>query len=65
MEIVERVKVIAKRLNKTPAQMVLRWVLENPCVTTALFGAKNTAQVEENVIASDFTLSREDIEFIN
>ena len=61
LEIVERVKVIARRLNKTPAQIALRWVLENPCVTTVIFGAKNTTQVEENVVASDFTLSEEDM----
>ena len=65
LEIVEKVKVVAKRLNKTPVQIALRWVLENPYVTTAIFGAKNIAQVEENVAASDFTLSREDVEFLN
>jgi aryl-alcohol dehydrogenase-like predicted oxidoreductase len=65
LEIVERAKVIAQKLNKTPAQIALRWVLENPCVTTVIFGAKNTAQVEENVMASDFTLSKEDIKFLN
>jgi len=39
--------------------------LENPCITTAIFGAKNTVQVKENVVASDFSLSQEDIEFLN
>lgn len=65
LEIVERVKVIAKRLNKTPAQIALHWVLENTYITTAIFGAKNSVQVEENTAASDFTLSQEDIEFLN
>lgn len=65
LEIVERVKVIAKRLNKTPAQIALRWLLKNPCVTAAIFGAKNAAQVEENVAALDFVLPEGDIEFLN
>ena len=65
LEIAERVKVIAERLNKTPAQIALRWVLENPCVTTAIFGAKNTVQVEENIVASDFVLSKEEVELLN
>jgi aryl-alcohol dehydrogenase-like predicted oxidoreductase len=65
LEIVERVKVIAKRLNKTPAQIALRWPLKNPCVTAAIFGAKNAAQVEENVAALDFVLPEGDIEFLN
>ena len=59
--ILEKLKSVAKKLNKTPSQIALRWVLENPCVTTAIFGAKNTVQVKENVVASDFTLFKEDI----
>lgn len=65
LEVVGKVKIVANKLNKTPAQIALRWVLENNCVTTAVFGAKNSAQVEENVIASDFDLSKENIELLN
>jgi len=64
-EVLEKIKFVAKKLNKTPTQIAFRWVLENPCVTTAIFGAKSMAQVEENVVASDFTLSKEDMEFLN
>ncbi len=65
LRVLKRLKFIAKKLNKTPSQVALRWVLQNPYVTTAIFGAKNTAQVEENVAASGFTLSEEDIELLN
>ncbi len=65
LEVVKRVKSVAKRLNKTPAQVALRWLMENDCVTSAIFGAKNNAQLEENVAASDFTLSREDIGYLS
>lgn len=65
LKVLERVKLIAKKLNKTPTQIALRWVLENHCVITAIFGAKNVAQLEENVESLDFTLSKEDIEFLN
>jgi aryl-alcohol dehydrogenase-like predicted oxidoreductase len=65
LEIVEKVKVIAKRLNKTPAQIALRWLLKNPCVTAAIFGAKNALQVEENIVSSDFILPQEDMEFLS
>ena len=65
LKVLEKVKSVAKRMNRTPGQIALRWVLENPCVTTAIFGAKNSAQVEENVEALDFVLPREDIEFLN
>jgi len=65
LEVAERVKAIAKRLDKTPVQVALRWLLDKDCVTSAIFGAKNVTQLEENVAASGFTLSREDIEFLN
>ncbi len=65
LNVAERVKMIAKKLNKTPAQIALRWVLENPCEPIAIFGAKNAAQVEENIVSADFELSQVIIEFLN
>ena len=65
LKVLEKVKTVAGRLNRLPAQVALRWVLENPCVTTAIFGAKTVKQVEENITASDFGLSMEDIEFLS
>lgn len=65
LKVLEKVEVMARRLDKTPAQVALRWVLENSCVTAAIFGAKTVAQVEENVAVSDFALSKEDMEFLN
>ena len=37
----------------TMAQMALRWILDFPAVSTIIPGARNTAQVESNVSASD------------
>ena len=37
----------------TMTQMALRWILISPAVTCAIPGAKNPAQVEENVKAAD------------
>lgn len=65
LEVVKKVKLVAEKLNKTPTQIALRWVLENPFVAAALFGAKNVAQAKENVATSDFTLPKEDMEFLN
>ena len=63
--IVEKLKIIAEKYDKTPSQIALRWVLENPDVTCAIFGAKNPAQAEENITAADFVLSAEDMEYLN
>jgi len=65
LSVLEKLKIVAGKLNKTPSQIALRWVLENPNITCAISGAKNTAQVNENIVASDFALSQEDIEFLN
>jgi len=65
LEILKRLKFVAKKLGKTPSQIAVRWVLENTYITTAIFGAKSSAQVEENTAASDFTLSQEDMKFLN
>ncbi|MFC2057185.1 aldo/keto reductase [Chloroflexota bacterium] len=65
LTILERVNIVARKLNRSPAQIALRWVLENSSVTTALVGVKNITQVEENAIASEFTLSEGEMEFLN
>jgi len=64
-EILEAVKHIAKQLKKTSAQVALRWVLENFCVTTAIFGASEVSQLEEDTLATDFTLSKKNVDFLN
>jgi aryl-alcohol dehydrogenase-like predicted oxidoreductase len=65
LEVLKRVKFIAQKLSKTPTQIALRWVLQNPCVTTAFVGIKSVVQIEENVVASDFALSKDDMDFLN
>ena len=42
---------IAQELNCTQAQLALAWVLVNKDVTTALFGAHNLQQIEDNIQA--------------
>jgi aryl-alcohol dehydrogenase-like predicted oxidoreductase len=65
LAILEAVKHIACRMGKTPAQVALRWVLENPCVTTVLFGVDSSSQLIENLLSLEFTLSREDKDFLD
>lgn len=65
LEIVERVRTVAAGLNRSPVQIALRWVVQHPCIESAIFGVKNVAQVEENIAVSDFTLSREDVDILN
>lgn len=59
--IVERLRPIAERHHKTLGQLAVAWVLAHPQVTVALVGAKRPAQVEENVGATGWTLSQEEM----
>ena len=62
MELVERLKKIAERNGKTCAQLAVSWVLRRPEVTAAILGARRPEQIAETAAASDWNLSKEDIE---
>jgi len=44
---------MAIKRNQTLAQMALAWVLRNPVVTSAVIGASNVQQIEDNIAALD------------
>jgi L-glyceraldehyde 3-phosphate reductase len=46
---------IAAARGQSLAQMAISWVLRDPRVTSALIGARNVAQLEENLAAADKT----------
>jgi L-glyceraldehyde 3-phosphate reductase len=53
---------LAKNRNQTLAQMALAWVLRDPVITSALVGASNAQQIEENVAAlSNLNFSEEEL----
>lgn len=58
--VVNRLQQISQPYTKSPAQIALRWVLDNPAIACALVGAKTTAQVEQNVGAAGWKLSPTD-----
>lgn len=65
LEILERLRIVAARLERTPAEVAIRWVLEQPAVTCAIAGAKRPAQVLENVRAAGWQLSTADSQFLS
>lgn len=56
---------IAEDLNVSLSQLVLNWTIQQPGITCALVGARNAAQVLDNVKAADFRLNEEDLARIN
>jgi aryl-alcohol dehydrogenase-like predicted oxidoreductase len=60
ISLVERLKPIAERNGKTPAQLAIAWVLRRPEITSAIVGARRPSQIEETVAAGDWVLSQQD-----
>jgi aryl-alcohol dehydrogenase-like predicted oxidoreductase len=57
LDFLERIKPIAEGHGVTLAQLAANWVICQDGSTTAIVGARNPAQVEENVKAGEFRLS--------
>ena len=64
LQLVDQLRPIAERNGKTLAQLAISWVLRRPEVTAAIVGARRPEQIAETAPASDWDLSKEDIEEI-
>lgn len=65
MRLVDRLKLVSVKYDKTPAQTAIRWVLDNPDVHFALAGAKSPTQIEHNVGALEWHLTPADYRFLS
>lgn len=54
LKIVRKLNTFAENRGQSLAQLALQWTLRNPVVTSALIGAANPGQVEENVKALSY-----------
>ena len=61
----DRILPIAKDNGLTLSQLVIYWTIHQPAVSSALVGARNRKQVEENIKAGDVTLEKSAINEIN
>src|ERR1700704_5697058 len=61
----KKIQPLAGEKGVTPAQLVLRWTIEQPGITIALAGARNEMQSAENAEAINVNLSADEIEFID
>lgn len=60
LEVVERLREIAKRMNVSLPQLSLAWVLRKKEVTAAIVGARKPSQIEETAKASSVQLNEID-----
>lgn len=63
--LLKKLKSIGEKYGKTQAQVSLRWLLQNPVVTSPILGVSNMSQLDEDLGATDFSLSERDMEKIN
>jgi aryl-alcohol dehydrogenase-like predicted oxidoreductase len=64
-DFLDKIKPVADGKGVNLAQLVLRWTLQMPGVSTVLAGIRNEAQLKENAVAMDFKLSPEEMDTIN
>ena len=61
IELVERLRRVGARHGRSPGQVAIAWVLNNPAITGAIVGARNAKQVEGIMGAGEFKLSSEEV----
>jgi aryl-alcohol dehydrogenase-like predicted oxidoreductase len=59
--IVDVLEAVAGETGRSVSQVAIRWVLQRPSVATVIMGARNEAQLRDNLGAAEFVLSPEAI----
>ncbi|WP_435006573.1 aldo/keto reductase [Tundrisphaera lichenicola] len=60
MDTLDKVRPIAEKHGVSLAQMVINWTIQEPGITAAIVGARNSEQAEHNAKALSFRLSPEE-----
>jgi aryl-alcohol dehydrogenase-like predicted oxidoreductase len=61
----ELVEQVASNNGRSTSQVALAWLLSNPLITSPIIGPRNLEQLEDNLGASGYRLSAEDIKSLN
>lgn len=64
-EILAALLSVSDDLGRSPAQTALRWVIQQPGITSAIVGARNVEQLRDNLLASTWKLEEEPLEQLN
>ena len=56
---------MAESTGYSPAQVALRWVLEQPSITSVIIGARTVEQARDNIMAGSFCLEGEHVQRLN
>jgi aryl-alcohol dehydrogenase-like predicted oxidoreductase len=64
-EILQTLLNVAKEIGKSPAQVALRWVMDQPFMTSAIVGARNAEQLGDTLKAGGWRLPKEAFDKLN
>ncbi|MFH2068914.1 MAG: aldo/keto reductase [Candidatus Omnitrophota bacterium] len=65
LKTVNLVEETAQKYNKTPAEVSLNWVINQPGITSAVVGARNIFQLNDNVKAAGWNLNQQDTDILS
>jgi len=65
LDIADAVKTVAGETGHTASQVAIRWLLDQPGVTSPIIGARTLKQLEDNLGALEVELNREQLDFLN
>lgn len=63
--VVDEVELIADKYGAKPGHVAIAWILSKPAVAGAIFGARDAAQVKDNLGGAALSLSKDDIDALN
>ncbi len=64
-EILERLLTVSKEIERSPAQVALRWVLQQRGVASAIVGARHTEHLKDNLGAIGWQLEKQTLQKLN
>lgn len=59
--VTDALEAVAEECGRNVPQVALNWVLQRPTVATVVIGARNEAQLRDNLQAADFSLTAEQV----
>jgi aryl-alcohol dehydrogenase-like predicted oxidoreductase len=63
--VIDTLEQVSEEAGKSVAQVALRWVLQRPTVSTVLVGARDEAQLRENLSAVGWSLSEQQVAMLD